>query len=904
MKKIRSFLLILAVVVAGFFGYQRWVSSKYAAWQYIPENQLLVIESNHLQDVPKKTDSVKVQLSETLVFEQAADYLHSLSQLSKDSKITSNFLKDKTVLFSLHPESNHRLRFITYVPYSPALDADFIKLLTDSQETNKIRLLSHSYRGLQIWEAYQGEDLLISYLLHDNYLIFSKSSLLVEDVVRKIDQTIDRDMVLSKFQSYDYNDGKFTHLYLDFKNLTESARQVLAGDSPTFMALFEALSSIQNYSFQLTNTGKTVIGQALMPNSEQPLIQVLTQQKSQSIACSRYIPNNTALFMHLAVSDSQTLKDDCKSYLKQHEADWWQEASPYRGEYGLHSDSLFYFIDKEIGLCETENGGKPQYLLLVHSQKAKDCFSFLGRESAQVQSIVEGDVLDEVHLGFPIKQLNVPLPNMLFGRWIGGFDRCFFSVVNDYVIIANEPQALRDALSDISINNVWSNNATAIATLKQTKKAQFSAILNTTKAYSFIEGMVKPQYLPVLSGFEQEIKKIKWGIWQIDQTSRGIEARVLLSRDALSLGASNPNKWVLQKGITLGDVVIKQPFIYQTASRKIGEMLIQTADNRLTALNTNGEMVGVYALSTPILSQFLPFDYHKNGQVQYVAATENRLLVIDRNEETGLDVLESEPFSKLKIERLQLAVSDMNASQLMGTNLRGDFFRFDKQKLTVGNLKQYAGQNHTLWPTVAGRVNEVKRMVVLQENGKLHITNPDGTGINNSPLNLDGLYTTGPYVALDTQTGSYLVNLVSKTGEVLSVDLNGNIKKRIQLPRPAKETTYRLLPEAQNSDWYIVRETGGSLTLMDRNGKDLLQFQNILPNETEVQYYQFGSDVRLILLRTGNETKIFDMNGSLVGGKTLVSDFPISLGYAESYNKLFAYTAKGKAIEIWAVKIK
>ena len=180
---------MLGLGVVAYFGYYYWIQSKFSAWKYIPTSALVILESNTFQ-YQEKDSAGRMSYQSLPLTQQAQASLQVLREVIQDSSLYEKFLLQKILLFSLHTETKNRLHFITYLPFNPATDAKQIEAVVNPAEATGLRPFIHTFDGIKITELYKGtaKEPILAYVLHDNYLIYSPSGLLMEDVVRRIKQ--------------------------------------------------------------------------------------------------------------------------------------------------------------------------------------------------------------------------------------------------------------------------------------------------------------------------------------------------------------------------------------------------------------------------------------------------------------------------------------------------------------------------------------------------------------------------------------------------------------------------------------------------------------------------------------------------------------------------------------------
>lgn len=908
MKKI--FLIsvgVLGLAVLAYFGYHFWVNSKFSAWRYIPESALVVIESNSLQ-LPEKDSTQLLKYGAIPLCEQAQKSVESLQNIIADSLLAQKFLAQKNIIYSLHTETKNRLSFITYVPYNPAKDSKPIDAIVNPTISSGIRPFSHTFDGFKITELYKGtsKEPLIAYITHDNYLIFSKSGLLMEDVVRKINELAASNVRGALADETKDSKGFFTRLFVNERPVL-ALGEIIFGKESLLSQLFLPLVSKQsNYQVGFSKKRDSFL---LVSNSKSedayPIFSMLEQQKPLPIRHLELIPNNTAVLTHLSVSNAAALGQNAGSYLSKHENAWFEQRRDADETYLLNLDSVYHYLKDEVLYCRMETDGVEQsgHLLILPSANATQFFNFLNLEAGKIKLVTRSPQIRENYLNSPIRELALPLPSFLFGNLMSGFKKSFFAVYGTAVLVADDPQVLKNALTDLSINNVWANNNRQQAYVKSLSPSQLSILVNPDKSWSRMIQGVSDRWLGSIESLENQIRGLGYVTLQGGIKAGNAKLSIQLSQGQPATADAFLNKSFLQKQIPIGKSLLRAPFLYKNSATRLYEVMLQTADNQLTFLQADGKVLAKYPLNKPIVSDIQAIDYLKNGRTQFIFALSDQLMVFDRNDSL-VAFYPSQAF-QADLSHFSIFYDEATKRQkLIVSDLKGLYYTYNKTDKSLKPLNYIKDISHTVVPVQSVTLGGIDYDILLQENGKLHISNALGAEIKNSPFDLQAKFNSPVYIESSAQYSSYVFHAVSRQGEVITVNLKGEVLNRQQLMRPSKDSDFQLLPEQNNNDWLITCTTGQTMSVFNKRGELLFQFQNLPPNAFELRFHSFGSDIKFLSLRTGKQTKIYDLTGQQVGDKAIESEFPVALAYSESYNKLFIYASNKNNLDIWTVKVR
>jgi hypothetical protein len=81
----------------------------------------------------------------------------------------------------------------------------------------------------------------------------------------------------------------------------------------------------------------------------------------------------------------------------------------------------------------------------------------------------------------------------------------------------------------------------------------------------------------------------------------------------------------------LDSTILKKPVLVDNHNNSEKEILVQDGLNNLYLINNMGRILWKKPLDDAVISDFFQIDYYKNGKLQYLFNTENRIYLIDRN---------------------------------------------------------------------------------------------------------------------------------------------------------------------------------------------------------------------------------------------------------------------------------
>ncbi|MBC7893205.1 MAG: hypothetical protein H7Y12_13390 [Sphingobacteriaceae bacterium] len=901
MKKVLLFLLALGLITAGYLAWRYWSGSERSARAYIPTDALLVVESTELQSPPDRTLPHQVQLADVPVLGAAAEQLRSLHLALSDTGLVNGFLRGKTITYSLHSEGRDLISYLLCVPASPATDAAFTERL-QKLVGHGVRAYRHTFDGIQINDVVDPQSQpLFSYLLYDNYLILSRSSQLVENVVRKINRLVNT-QALARERETLLSGG--TRLYFDRERLAAfwaSVYTLPTGEVSTA----QLLPGRPDFQFRINDLRTNVMAESIAPASEAPVaLEALIDQEAQPIGCARLVPNHTAVFYHLSVSDPARLRDQFRKALP---AELRTQRDQLADAYRVEVDSLYAYLSGEVALCQLESSslGRGGRVLIVKTSNVRACADWLDYQAARIQVEDKQPRYEESVQTGQIRQINAPeLPSLWFGSLANGFPKSsFFTTLGDYLVVGSDVPSLRTFVGDYVSGNVWSKSARPQELLRQARPAQFTAVAIVGKSWFGWNDRVQRNWRNAVGRSEEPLRRLDLWLWQ----SRFQENSLYTTLTGMKGGGgSNPNvlrRLFLQKSVPLRRPLLMPPFVLRAGAWGGGDVFGQSTDRQLMQLNSANDSLRV-SLDEPLVTEPLAVDYYGNGDQQYLLLTATRYHLLDRKGQR-YELSSSNRFAPIPAGKYSvLGYVSGDRQQLTLADTEGHLFVLFKNERIIRGMNALPPDAHVIAPVQSVQLNRKPHLIFAQEVGKLNVVGANGANLRPFPVDLKVRFGGPVFLETGTRQSDLLIQTVSVQGELVKVNLSGEVVERRQLFRANKETEFTLLLEKTGRDWLVTSVTGNTIGIHDQQGKLLFQVDNADPYTTRIEYYDFGAEVKILSVATGKGTWLYNLQGQPLVERPLSSTFPVVVQYAESYNKLFLFATTDKALQVWTVKIR
>ncbi|MES2733225.1 MAG: hypothetical protein V4714_15870 [Bacteroidota bacterium] len=920
-KTIRLFIVILLAITVGFLAYHWWKSRQPTdAWVFIPDHAALILEVKSPLDWLKANQAkpswitlASLPYSRTLL--QRLDSLQAVGRTTDHS--IEDFLHNKQVTISVHLTARDDFDYLFYVPLSGLSEPLWLdEWIKKFQQNPAYQTNAHSFQGLTITEikANQQNNLVFSYIIHQNYFIGSYTPFLVEDAVR----TIGNKNLLSnrwdemKRPAQLITDSEGTvQVHINMARMGQWASVFTTPDQVNYFQNLSYLAQSGLFSLQSDKEQIRLNGRLYTHTGEQEAdwLDIFKDQPARAMRLTNLIPNEATVLYHWGFEDARRLRDALARYNEKHDSTTIRRQVEVREKYGVRLNLLYDWVGREMAMSLLEtNEATANRLIFVEAKDLDKAISQLSDLTLQVDRRNNSMPYVEHYAGTTIRQIGIPeLPACVFGSLFEGFPQCFYTSLKGHIIFSNQISPIKKLLDDVAAGNVWNNSVKQKTLLQQTSpEANFSMFVNTTNAWSLFLQNVSPHWRELLTANSPAVRSFEQVALQVIHRSNFYETTLSFHHPHDQALLAAENQFLINQRVKFESPVRTPPFIVKNAEDQSNEMLVQDEANALHFISSAGKKIGKKALNSPIVSEIYQVDVFNNGELQFAFATKQQLHLIDRK---GV-LLTGFPVSLPDSAQLQtMSVVDYDKSKdyrFAVSDTQGNIYMFDKAGNLLDGWKPKSLGYGLSAPVQHVRVRDRDYLIAAQTNGAIQVLNRKGESYPNFPIQLNTKLSSPVVVTEGISSETTLLTTITPQGELLQVDLDGKVKRREQLYRPDRETTFQLCSEAHGKGWAILRQSETKIALLGNPPSIFFEKDTESSRRVWCQYYDFGTNRNVFALTFPDQqqTILYEANGKMIGNRAIESQFPVGIKYSEAFHKLLIYRASRYEAGIWTVKVR
>ena len=890
MKKFLIVISFLLLAGAGYFTYEKWVKhSNLSLWSFVPSDAALVIEADVKEDI-SKLESYPLWniITNSSGFKNFREGLTFLDSINGKGGFTAIFDKAPT-LTSAHKVSNTGIDFLFIVELQNISQNTFTNAAIGRLQKSGLRFKTRSYNDFKISEI-SNEGKTLTFIFYKNFFLASFTPYLVEDAIRAIS---DSDILSfkEKFETIDESDVfDGLKLYANFERIPE-----LIG---TFSNEKPALSLLSgSYSTSIDSTMIQVSG---FTDFSSGWFGTHVDQPS-TFDMAEIVPENTAYFLHITSSTFVDWKTRNMAHLRSSNPAARILQDSLKQHYDFHSDQVFDLLDSEIGIAnlESSRAGDQQKLIILEVKDIQESLNFFSRFTERIARARGDSVYTEPYSENEIRFLPVQnFPSAILGKLAGNFEQCFYMNYKNYLIFSNDLQRLKDLIQSIQDENTWGKSIRMNDFLERTNNAaNVSLYVNVPRSWATMIDNLKMEWVEHFKKNASTYQSVELLAFQFSYLDGRLFTNYTMTQPLTK--PKNIPKSRPDDGIRFVSQLISKPHLLKTHSHRNFDMIVQDSSYAIYYMDPSQNALWTEELDGPIQGKIHPIDYYKNGKIQYLMATNQSVYILDR---TGAAIpgFPKKLPSSAKIAHLNLIDYDLSRNYRIGvTDTDGNIYLTNKDLKLLDGWNPKTFDRNAVKPLQHFRLGGRDLMLSIQENGVINVLNRRGEFQRGFPFDTKQSLHKNYFVRSSNSPSNSSLTVISEGGELIEMNLEGDVIKRDQLIKTSPEATFQLIPDTGKDAFIIVRKEGDSYEVLDDTGNLLFQKNYLSQGPILIQYYQFGAGRDLIIFvdKSNRSLYIYDKSGNLITGSPLNSEHEVSLIYSGSKRAFQVFSTSGSNLE-------
>ncbi len=900
---ISSLAIVIIIIMVVFYLLRNKVDKISEPICAIPPEVAMIIELNSPEDFylsMKEKSGMFADFAELLNLKYGNSIFHCIDTLGilDSSKINNK------IIWSFHPEGiNPFTQLIVIKPSEKIKQNKYISEINDKLSVNG-NVSEREFKDVIVYEYNSNNNLgSLNYYCKNGLLVLSFSQKLIEKSIESLINSKSVNDIVPEFISLYATAGK-NEIANVFVNMSIFSKGFLAGISENNKDIIKRLEHFSAWTELDLNFSDDILslnGFSKGNDSTTNFTQILKSQKPSNLKCINVLPDNTLYYFAMSFNNIEGFRQTLTEYnnsigLKQ---ECISKFSETKQDVGIDVNASFYpLVNNEVCLAVTTPGAfdllENSYLIFGVKSEASAKIELAniinaiklntGMNDAQLKDkiyIDENTSLDVFILPFE------GLPEMLFGHYFSACSGKYVCCLNNFMIFANSKSSMFKIVYDIILNKTLETSINHNLFLENfSESSNLFIYFSMLNGYGIFKSLLNDEKKQIITEKAELLSSFGNFGYQINKSNDMLYNNLVVKKQ----------KYLVEKPKTvwesrLSNTVSVKPVLDVNHDNNTKEILVQDHDNNLYLLSNSGREIWRVGLDEKIQSDVYQIDLYKNGKLQYLFSTRNKIYLIDR---LGNNV-DKYPIKLRASATAPMSLFDYNDNKNYRIIIpceNNEVYLYDAEGDLVKGWKFDKSEN-IINTEIHHYCLDGEDFIVFKDKYKAYFLNRKGETkldyltkfefSNNNPMYLDYTYSKKRFVTTDKNG---MLRFFYKNGKQDSLKI-----------KDFSEEHYFMLKDVNSdgSNDYVFLD-GKCLEVYNRQKKLLFAYTFDAKPSSKPVFYSFPRNQIKIGIVCSSTSKIFLLNndGSLFDGFPLYGLTPFSIGYLSSDSNMFNLIVGGQ----------
>ena len=648
-------LLIAAVAAFIFFKRDKVIFSKDSSlYKAVPLSTPLFVEANSLRAIP--TDNpVLEELAAIDDFGWVMNQVDQITeQISENDEIQKSWARRPVIVaFDFVGEDKLVPVIISAIKNADELNG-MERLLNKLSGTDGSTPQERKYSGHKIFSIRTSTGKSLHFCAAGGLIIISPESILIDKSLRQLNSEnltdirnfnrVNKTVDTQSDASWYINHQRFPNLFTKILNSTTQTSVNEFGETIKRNLRRDVLK-LSDYAgwseldMAFHDNRVSMNGITVADDSLNHFVTIFNGQEAESFQCDKILPKNTAFYIGFTFSNRDLFFENLIEYFKHSNAFYEREDLLKKMERRLGDDSrttLRNLLDNQVVAAITDisdDHTTTLFAVKIHSRKdAQAALEQMMQNYAQSKEVEFSSLHYNVSTddGKNNRVYRFPYPS-LPGAWLGetfAFAQANFATLyDDFIVFASSEKAMKDYLSDMALNYSLNEDRDYSDFERAAEsKSNINVYANINRALPLNTHIFNTNFSKRIDENGEVLRQFEAISWQLV-----CEKEVYFNSLNLAVRDKPSGDGRAMWACDLGAPLIGKPQFVTNHNTKDKEIIVQDTDNRLHLVSSGGSIVWTIPISGKILSDIHQVDLYRNGNLQYLFNTADKLYLIDRN---------------------------------------------------------------------------------------------------------------------------------------------------------------------------------------------------------------------------------------------------------------------------------
>lgn len=647
LKKILTSLLILlllTIIVLGYLFLQKQQEYKgIDPFSAVPVNSEMIIQFESLEDLITKLENNTGAWKELSKFDNIANInenLQFLDSLISNFDSEGTFSLNRSLTMASHLQGKNEIDYLFLLPISDYLEEKKIKNAIVNWVGLDSSVAERKYHNTTLFSipAKNPKDKGIHYAFSKGLFIASRSMLLVENSILQL--STENSITKTKgFEQIRRTIGKNVdaNIFLNLKTFPKQVSLSLNNNYSKFIRNFTNFANWTELDLSFRNRIILLNGFTYSDPQQGNLLNLFLQQEPVKMEMEAIIPSSTSILTILGIDNALLHKGKYRKYLDQigKLSGYQKNINEVKKKTGVdYEEAIYSVIHKEVGLAFTEGQTNKRFTIIrtksasIAKEKMLEMINGNAKREQRTLAYYKRTYHLDKETSFDIFRLPEDrIPEKLFGSLFTDASSAYLTFIDNYMVLGPDISSLSEFIHESVLGKTLNTNQTYMENKEfLSNKANFYFYASTPRANSFISGFLNTDLQKEIKDHKQSINKFQAIGLQLSSNRNLIYNNLFVEYDPV-LELAPQTDWESR----LDTCFAHKPYLVKNHYTKENEILIQDINNQLYLLNPSGRILWKKSLESQIVGKVQQIDIYKNGKLQYLFATKNKLHLVDRN---------------------------------------------------------------------------------------------------------------------------------------------------------------------------------------------------------------------------------------------------------------------------------
>ncbi len=508
MKKILIILAIILLAIAGYWAWLKFSPSKYIdGFNLIPDDAVMVIETEKPIESWQTFSSSDMwnDLKTFPAFAEITKNADVLDDMVKNNQTIFNLIGKRHLIISTHMTKAKDYDFVYYTDIKEASKSDIIK-------TSLVTLIkrfgySHTVRTYldnEIHEFMDSKTREVLYLsFAKNYLVLSYNKSLMDKVIVTSQANTGQLASAKRFDEINQltTANGLCRVFINF-NTFHQYMGVYMDDVTDVKELFSSLFYTA-FDWQLKDNVLTADGYSLVNDSISSYLQALSYSGKAETNSENIFSEKTSFYLSMGFDNFNGFYQKLNEIWKKDLASYEENTQNIKKVEKLLNinlqKNLFDWIDNEIAIAQYQTdkliGNKVHSIMAIKANNINNAIDNLNQIEKQIRKRTPLKFKEVVYREHSIKYLEVKgLFKSLFGKLFAKFSKPYYTVLDNYVVMSDDPKTLLLTIDDFENDKVLGKNDDYRSFRSQfSDKISVFTYMSADRHFANFKGLMNPE---------------------------------------------------------------------------------------------------------------------------------------------------------------------------------------------------------------------------------------------------------------------------------------------------------------------------------------------------------------------------------------------------------------------------